>query len=152
MYAASVSPAAAGGHGWGGRLRPVPGSKVKLFDSADGTGFGAVTSIQNFADATLVKHDRRWHMIGASCDLLSDRIELFSASLPAGAPLSATGWTIDTAAGDPTTARYVTPRSPEGAWDRLGGRHCPSYVRGWTRRSTAAGTAGTSASTTPGRP
>lgn len=113
------------------RLQPVSGSKVKVFDSADNTGFGAVTSIQNFADVTLVRRDRRWHMIAASSDQVSGRIELFSATLPQGAPLSATGWRIDTVPGDPTTAKRLLPLSPEGAWDSLGGRHCPSYVRGW---------------------
>jgi hypothetical protein len=55
--------------------------------------------------------------------------DIYSASLPAGAPLSATGWELNrSAAGEliPVAARTFS-----AAWDGNGGRHCPSYVKGW---------------------
>jgi hypothetical protein len=55
--------------------------------------------------------------------------DIYSAALPAGAPLSATGW-------EPTRdpGGVLVPlagRERSRSWDGNGGRHCPSYVRGW---------------------
>jgi hypothetical protein len=55
--------------------------------------------------------------------------ELYSASLPQGAPLSATGWKVSR-----DQAGSLLPlagRELSIAWDGSGGRHCPSYVKGW---------------------
>jgi hypothetical protein len=44
--------------------------------------------------------------------------------------LSAAGWTL-TAAADDGTRIAVLPQERSRPWDLGGGRHCPSYVRGW---------------------
>ena len=55
--------------------------------------------------------------------------EIYGASLPPHAPLSATGWTLTrNPAGD---LAPVAGRSRSRTWDGNGGRHCPSYVKGW---------------------
>jgi len=58
--------------------------------------------------------------------------EIYSASLPTNAPLSAQGWTLTR-----NPAGELLPlagRSLSGNWDGKGGRHSPSYVRGWDTR------------------
>ena len=54
---------------------------------------------------------------------------LYSASLPIGQPLAASGWTLsrDYAGKLLPLAGFDSSR----AWDGDGGRHCPSYVKGW---------------------
>lgn len=55
--------------------------------------------------------------------------DLFSANLPQGARLSATGWKpLRNAAGQLVP---LTRRDRSEPWDGKGGRHCPSYVKGW---------------------
>jgi hypothetical protein len=58
--------------------------------------------------------------------------DIYSASLPAKAAVSATGWklTRDVAG----NLSPVAERSVSGGWDGKGGRHCPSYVKGWDPR------------------
>jgi hypothetical protein len=58
-------------------------------------------------------------------------IQLFSASLPPGAPLAAKGWTLTPSANDPTKVAMLAGQEASGVWDLRGGRHCPSYVKGW---------------------
>jgi hypothetical protein len=110
-------------------LVPLPDTKVKLFDPKD--GFGAIKSIRVFTDASVVKRGHQWWMIGGGFDVRKGNIVLLSASLPVGAPLSATGWSITTDPGDPTAALELVPPAAKGSWDGVGGLHCPSYVRGW---------------------
>jgi hypothetical protein len=57
--------------------------------------------------------------------------QLFSASLPEGAPLAATGWQLTARNDDRTRIADLAPQDISQAWDLRGGRHCPSYVRGW---------------------
>ena len=55
--------------------------------------------------------------------------ELYSASLPAHEPLSPKGWRpARNAAGE---LAPVAGRMRSFTWDGNGGRHCPSYARGW---------------------
>lgn len=110
------------------RLRPV--AKTKVFDPSDRTGFGTVTNIDVFTDATLMKRDGRWTLMGG-VSTAAGRLSIASASLPEGAPLSATGWRIDAVPGDPTVAALLVPDPALEAWDGRGGRHCASHVRGW---------------------
>jgi len=58
--------------------------------------------------------------------------DIYSASLPAGVPLSATGWKLTREAGGALVP--FAGRSSSGAWDGQGGRHCPSYVKAWDAR------------------
>ncbi len=55
--------------------------------------------------------------------------QLFSASLDPGAALSAAGWKLSRDNADELTP--LAGQSASHAWDGDGGRHCPSYVRGW---------------------
>jgi hypothetical protein len=72
--------------------------------------------------------------------------DIFSASLSADAPLVATGWQLTrTVTGE---LQPVAPRIVSQPWDGPGGRHCPSYVRGfdpgrgqWIERIYYAGAA-----------
>jgi hypothetical protein len=55
--------------------------------------------------------------------------QLFSAALDPGLPLSALGWKLIR---DPTgKLALLAEQSASQAWDGKGGRHCPSYVKGW---------------------
>jgi hypothetical protein len=120
-------------------LVPLPNTKTKLFDPKD--GFGAITNIRAFTDATVFNRGNRglgnpwlgnqWWMIAGGFNIRKGAIVLLSASLPPGAALSAKGWKITTAPDDPTAALEVVAPSPKGSWDGAGGLHCPAYVRGW---------------------
>jgi len=102
-------------------LVPLSDTKVKLFDPKD--GFGAITSIRVFTDASVFKRGNRWWMIGGRFDLRKGNIVLLSAALPVGAPLSAKGWSITTAPDDPAVALALVPLFAERelgrrGWDR----------------------------------
>jgi hypothetical protein len=118
----------------------------KIFDPAD--GFGAVTDLKEIADATLALRDGQWWLWGAGQVSGFSSTQLFSASLPPGAPLSANGWQIDARADDPTRADVLAEHTRSGDWDLRGGRHCPCWVRGfhphsgrWVERIYYAGAA-----------
>lgn len=79
----------------------------------------AVSNIGPPQDTTLIRRAGQWQMI-AFARSRKGRLGAYSASLPPGAPLSATGWTITTVPGDPTTAAELVPDLPPGqasAWD-----------------------------------
>jgi hypothetical protein len=117
----------------GGELRKdhlelVANSTFPVFDGQ--TGYGQISGVRNFTDVTLAKRGDTWWMYGAGLVFGPPAaINLVSASLPAGAPLSVTGWTITTLPGKAEQAAELMPASPAGRWDV--GRHCPCYVRGW---------------------
>lgn len=80
-------------------------------------------------DATAVERNTQWWLFLGGQPGGSGPTDIFSASLPIGAPLSPTGWT-------PTrnSDGQLTPLAGRDAsylWDGEGGRHCPSYVKGW---------------------
>lgn len=58
-------------------------------------------------------------------------IHLFSASLPAGAPLAATGWRLTPETQNNSQIALLATQDASAPWDLAGGRHCPSYVKGW---------------------
>lgn len=104
----------------------LSGKETKIFDPRDpATNSGGAELL----DPTLVKRgDQLWMYMGGQA-LGYGPTDIFSASLPPNAPLSATGWTpTRDAAGELTP---VAERSRSAGWDGDGGRHCPSYVRGW---------------------
>jgi hypothetical protein len=105
------------------------GTETKIFDPAD--GFAPVTDAFILTDASVVKRGHRWWMYLAGRALNRPSIELFSASLPEGASLSAAGWKLTSQSGDPTKIADLAGHEFSKSWDLKGGRHCPSYVRGW---------------------
>ncbi len=61
--------------------------------------------------------------------------DLFSANLPRGESLAAAGWKpLRNAAGE---LEPLAPGNRSAPWDGKGGRHCPSYVTGWSPERAA---------------
>jgi len=104
----------------------VASTEVKIFDPRDAlsaSGGGEVL------DATVVKRGNQWWMYLAGQAHGYGATQLFSATLPANVPLSALGWRLTRDASGELTA--LAGNELSGAWDAQGGRHCPSYVKGW---------------------
>ncbi len=102
------------------------GREITVFDPLDSA---AGLSGTELLDASLVKRGDQWWMYLAGQVGGHGATDIFSASLPPGAPLSMSGW---------RPARSVTgevsplaSRIRSRGWDGGGGRHCPSYVKGW---------------------
>src|SRR5262245_47392540 len=109
--------------------KTVPGKETKIFDPAD--GFGSITDAFAITDASVVKRGDRWWMYLAGRAITQQSIQLFSASLPEGAPLSAAGWKLAPDGNDKTKIGILAGQEISKGWDLKGGRHCPSYVKGW---------------------
>jgi hypothetical protein len=110
----------------------MPARETKVFDPAD--GFAPFDDPWVVTDSTLAHRDGRWWMYVAGKLRTHESIALFSASLPQGAPLSATGWSLTPHADDPRRVALLAGHERSGAWDLEGGRHCPSYVGGLDAR------------------
>jgi hypothetical protein len=102
---------------------------TRIFDA--GKGFGSVSNLRTFVDCTIVNRQNRWWMFAGGVEKGSREIQLFSASLPEGAPLSAAGWNITLNENDPARPALLAGKTRSYWWDGAGGRHCPSYVKGW---------------------
>jgi len=103
-----------------------PDREIKLFDPADPStdGFGL-----ELTDATIVERFGGWQMFLAGQKAPGMPTDIFGATLPQGTPLASTGWRVARDGnGEP---RPLCGRQSSAAWDGQGGRHCPSYVRGW---------------------
>ncbi len=103
--------------------------ETKLFDPAD--GFGPLKNLYVATDGTLAKRGDQWWMYLAGKATDQPSIQLFSASLPEGAPLAARGWTLTPEHNHPSRIALLAKQEKSAAWDLKGGRHCPSYVKGW---------------------
>jgi hypothetical protein len=101
---------------------------TKVFDPAD--GFAPLTDVIEVTDPTAFERADRWWMCVATEVANRPGIQLATASLPAGAPLSSSGWTL-AAQRDDAARIAVLPQERSRPWDLKGGRHCPSYVKGW---------------------
>jgi hypothetical protein len=100
--------------------------ETKIFDPRDpSTGTGG----DELLDATVVQRDGQWWMFLAGQAGSEGAPQLYSASLPPGAPLSTTGWTVTRTAESALVP--LRPQQARRAWDGDGGRHCPAWVRGW---------------------
>ena len=103
----------------------LPGRETKIFDPHDPA---CGTHGAELLDATVVKRGNQWWMYLAGQAHCVGAPLLYSASLPAGAPLSATGWNVTL-----DTNGEVVPLAGQQAsakWDSAGGRHCPCHVKG----------------------
>jgi hypothetical protein len=104
-------------------------NKTKLFDPAD--GFFPLVDPGNVGDCTIAKRNDQWWMYLAGTVLGKPGIHLFSASLPGGMPLSAKGWNLTSDSDNPSNIALLAGQQVSTPWDLKGGRHCPSYIRGW---------------------
>ena len=107
---------------------PSGPAETKTFDPAD--GFAPLTDVKEVTDPTVFKLGDRWCMCVATEVANRPGIQLATASLPERAPLSSSGWKL-TAEGHNATRIAVLPQERSVAWDLGGGRHCPSYAKGW---------------------
>jgi hypothetical protein len=107
-------------------MEPGLGTEVKIFDPRDPS---TASEGAELLDASVVQRGERWWLYLAGQATADGATDIYSASLPPGAALSALGWELSRdAAGElaPVAARRLS-----FAWDGRGGRHCPSYVKGW---------------------
>jgi hypothetical protein len=105
-----------------------------VFDPAK--GFAPFRDPVELTDPTVFRREGRWWMCTAGEVAGHPATQLAIASLPAGAPLSASGWKLTPHPSDHARIAVLAQERSAG-WDRNGGRHCPSYVKGWdpqTRR------------------
>lgn len=101
-------------------------TETKVFDPRDPS---SGSNGDELTDASVARRDGRWWMFLAGQMQGEGSTDIFTASLPAGTPLHASGWTlIRDAAG---ALQPLAGRQFSHSWDGEGGRHCPSYVRGW---------------------
>jgi len=106
--------------------KPIVGAEFKIFDPGDtSTGSGGTELL----DASVVQRNQQWWMYLAGQPGGFGTTDIYSASLVTGAPLSATGWKL--ARGKAGELVPVSGRQRSSAWDGNGGRHCPSYAKGW---------------------
>lgn len=105
---------------------PIPGREHKLFDPADPLtpAYGS-----ELLDPSVVFRNGQWTMFNAGQPHCFGPPDIFSATLPPGAPLSPDGWTVARDASGELLP--VAGRELSAPWDSAGGRHCPSYVRGF---------------------
>ena len=100
--------------------------ELKIFDPHDSSSaaFGS-----DLLDASVIKQGDYYWMVLAGQPGGYGSTDLYSAVLSQGAPLSAEGWKPLRDAADQLTPLSARKRS--SPWDGKGGRHCPSYVKGW---------------------
>ncbi len=103
--------------------------ETKVFDPAD--GFAPITDLLELTDASIAKRGNRWWMYLAGQRKDDPSVHLFSASLPEAAPISSTGWNLTPDPQNPSKIALLAGHDLSNGWDLSGGRHCPSYVRGW---------------------
>jgi choline dehydrogenase-like flavoprotein len=109
--------------------KPGLGTEQKVFDPRDpSTGSGGAELL----DPSVVQRGEQWWMYLAGQAGGYGATDIYSASLPSGAPLSAAGWNLTR--GPAGELVPVAGRRFSRAWDGNGGRHCPSYVKGWDPR------------------
>jgi len=119
--------------------------ETKVFDPAD--GFAPLTDVIEVTDPSLFKRGDRWSMCVGTQVANRPGIQLAIASLPQGAPVSPSGWTLPAESHDATKIATL-PQERSRSWDLSGGRHCPSYATGvdphtgrWVERIYYAGAA-----------
>jgi hypothetical protein len=110
---------------------PRLGTERKVFDPRDAsTGTGGAELL----DASVVQRSEQWWMYLAGQAAGYGATDIYSASLPLGAPLSSAGWKLTREVAGELVP--VAGRRLSHAWDGNGGRHCPAYVKGWDPRKS----------------
>ena len=112
--------------------RPLVGVEHKLFDPRDPS---TAPGDAELLDPSVFYRDGQWWMIVAGQPHQFGPPDIFAASLPHGAPLAPSGWELHRDAGN-----ELIPLAGDKAsspWDADGGRHCPSYVKGWDPHNNA---------------
>src|ERR1700751_2163618 len=98
----------------------------KIFDPLDPS---TPAHGSDLLDASVTHRNERWWMVLAGQANGYGATDLYSAELPRGTPLSAAEWKpLRDATGQ---LAPLSMRNRSTPWDGRGGRHCPSYVRGW---------------------
>ncbi|MBV9182738.1 MAG: hypothetical protein JO356_15615 [Acidobacteria bacterium] len=104
----------------------LSGTELKIFDPRDAsTASGGVELV----DPTVAMRNEQWWMYLAGQASRGAPTDIYSAVLPAKAPLAKHIWQPNrNPAGEliPVSGRHLS-----ACWDGRGGRHCPSYVKGW---------------------
>lgn len=100
--------------------------ELKIFDPRDPSTMACGSDL---LDATVAQRGQDWWMFLAGQRGGNGATDLYSATLPLNTTLATTGW-IPCRSDDGQLAP-LSVRSNSASWDRDGGRHCPSYVRGW---------------------
>jgi hypothetical protein len=114
------------------RRMQLSGTETKVFDPRDPASESGSAEL---SDACVVDRENRHWMYLAGQPYGYGATEIYSASLLPKAPLSAQGWTPTR---DPAgELEPLAGHSMSSSWDGKGGRHCPSYVRGWDPRAEA---------------
>ena len=126
-----------------GRQNGASGSETKIFDPRDSsTGSGGAELL----DPSLAKRGDQWCLYLAGQQHGHGATDIYSAALAPGAPLSPKGWTATRDVAEQLIP--VAGRNLSFSWDGKGGRHCPTYVKGfdphkgvWVERIYYAGAA-----------
>ena len=87
-------------------------TETKIFDPAD--GFPPFDDPLVVTDSTLALRDGRWWMYLAGRLKSKEGIQIFSASLPDGAPLSTSGWALTPDADDPRKVAVLAGQEAAG--------------------------------------
>ncbi len=106
---------------------------IQIFDSAE--GYAPITNLIAVGDPDVHKFGNQWCMFLGGA-YTANAVNLFSASLPPGEPLSSARWEITTDPSDPHTALPLVEQPEAGRWDEW--LHTPSYVRGLVPNATGA--------------
>jgi len=101
-------------------------TETKIFDPHDPS---TASHGATLADPSVVNRDDQWWLYVAGKAAGHGPTDIYSATLSPREPLRTTGWQpARDAAG---TLTPLAGNSRSSAWDGKGGRHCPSYVKGW---------------------
>lgn len=107
-------------------MKHISGIEHKIFDPQDGS-LGHTGD--ELLDPSVTLRNYQWCMFNAGQAHGQGAPNIFSATLPQGTPLSAQGWSpVRDTNGE---LQPLARASRSSVWDGGGGRHCPSYVKGW---------------------
>lgn len=104
----------------------IESNPTKLFDMRD--GFAPITNLLGIGDPDVHKIGDRWWMFFGGFHT-GFKNNLFSASLPSGAPLGSDHWAITTQGDRRRRAASLVAQPRRGSWDATG-LHTPSYAAG----------------------